>query len=211
MNSQSDERFRSTLAFVDLLFNLLVGIIVLFIIAFLMINPIAKKNDIKSQAHYLIVLRWHDQSASDIDLWVKLPSGCSVGFNNKECGIVHLDRDDLGQLNDVASFDNGQQIKISRNTETVSIRGQLPGRILVSTHFYRRSDSTDPPPASLAVTVTLIRVTPYTEVYSVTHAMARAGDSAHFPSFEIDSDGSVVNLRPSTTSAVPTLNVRYNN
>lgn len=35
-------KYSSNLAFVDLLFNLLIGFASLFVIAFLMINPIAK-------------------------------------------------------------------------------------------------------------------------------------------------------------------------
>ena len=39
-------KYSSNLAFVDLLFNLLVGFTSLFIIAFLMINPIAKDGEV---------------------------------------------------------------------------------------------------------------------------------------------------------------------
>ena len=43
----SNEHFKSTLGFIDLLFNILVGFAFLFIIAFLLIKPEAKKVDKK--------------------------------------------------------------------------------------------------------------------------------------------------------------------
>ena len=42
----SNRRQGSNLAFNDLLFNVLIGFVMLFVIAFLLINPIAKKADI---------------------------------------------------------------------------------------------------------------------------------------------------------------------
>ncbi len=39
----SNRRQGSNLAFNDLLFNVLIGFVMLFVIAFLLINPIAKK------------------------------------------------------------------------------------------------------------------------------------------------------------------------
>ena len=40
------DRYKTSIAFIDLLFNITIGLAMLFIIAFLLINPIAKKGDI---------------------------------------------------------------------------------------------------------------------------------------------------------------------
>ena len=61
----------SNLSFNDLLFNVLVGFVMLFVIAFLLINPITKKSDIPVKAEFLIVLSWPADAADDIDLWVQ--------------------------------------------------------------------------------------------------------------------------------------------
>ena len=48
----SDPRYRSSFGFIDLLFNLLVGFVFLFMLAFMLINPVAKKETIKPKAEY---------------------------------------------------------------------------------------------------------------------------------------------------------------
>lgn len=203
MQNLNDERYKSTLAFVDLLFNILVGFIMLFIIAFLLINPVSKKKDIESQSRFLVILTWSDKSASDIDLWMKLPDDCYVGFNHKECGVVHLDRDDLGHTNDTTVTIDGKTLVVNKNIETISIRGPLVGRMYVSAHFYRRAENTDPKGQPLEIEVKLIRVTPYTEVYKVKKVLLQDGDEAFLPSFEITSEGKIIDIQDSRVSAVP--------
>ena len=63
-------KYSSNLAFVDLLFNLLVGFTSLFVIAFLLINPIAKSGVIDPPIRLMIEMRWDDSSPRDIDLHV---------------------------------------------------------------------------------------------------------------------------------------------
>ena len=55
-------RTGSNLAFNDLLFNVLIGFVMLFVIAFLMINPIAKKADIPVKAEFIVVLEWDEDA-----------------------------------------------------------------------------------------------------------------------------------------------------
>ena len=64
-------RYKSTFGFIDLLFNLLVGFTFLFMLAFILINPVAKKETLDPKAEYLIIMTWEDYSSSDIDLWIK--------------------------------------------------------------------------------------------------------------------------------------------
>jgi hypothetical protein len=207
MQNLNDERYKSTLAFVDLLFNILVGFIMLFLIAFLLINPVSKKKDVESQSRFLIIMTWSDKSASDIDLWVKLPDGCFVGFSHKECGVVHLDRDDLGHTNDTTVNIDGKQILVNKNTETISIRGPLVGRLYVSAHFYRRAENTDPKGQPIEIQVKLVKVTPYTEIYNVKKVLLAEGDEAFIPTFEITSEGKIVDIHDTKVSAVPTSSV----
>ena len=57
----SKRRLGSGLAFNDLLFNVLIGFVMLFIIAFLLINPITKKADIPVKAEFIITIEWEDE------------------------------------------------------------------------------------------------------------------------------------------------------
>ena len=67
----NDPRYRSSFGFIDLLFNLLIGFVFLFMLAFMLINPVAKKETIKPKAEYFIILEWDGEKPYDLDLWVK--------------------------------------------------------------------------------------------------------------------------------------------
>ena len=74
----SNRRQGSNLAFNDLLFNVLIGFVMLFVIAFLLINPIAKKADIPVKAEFIVVLEWDEDASDDIDLWMQLDTNKPV-------------------------------------------------------------------------------------------------------------------------------------
>ena len=63
----SKPQYKSSLAFTDLLFNVLIGFAFMFIIAFLLINPVEKDAEIEAKAEFMIIMEWDDQSAYDID------------------------------------------------------------------------------------------------------------------------------------------------
>jgi len=52
----NNEKYKSTIGFTDLLFNILVGFAFLFIIAFLLIKPEAKKHDFERRAEFVVVM-----------------------------------------------------------------------------------------------------------------------------------------------------------
>ena len=68
----SRQRYKTSFGFIDLLFNLLVGFTFMFILAFMLINPIAKKHELDPKAEYLIIMTWDNKSIGDIDigLWM---------------------------------------------------------------------------------------------------------------------------------------------
>ena len=82
------DRYRNNIGMTDMLFNMLLGFVFLFIIAFLLINPITKKSDAPKKAEFLIVIEWDEQLNDDIDL--RDPSGNKVSFTNKAAGLMNL-------------------------------------------------------------------------------------------------------------------------
>ena len=84
------KRYTSNTAFLDLLFNVLLGFVVLFVIALLMINPITKKNDIPTKAEFMIIVEWPWDINADIDTWVRGPDDRdAVGFRRSSHQIGH--------------------------------------------------------------------------------------------------------------------------
>lgn len=183
-------KYSSNLAFIDMLFNVLVGFVFLFIIAFLMINPITKKNDIPSKAEIMIILQWDDLSVDDIDVWVKPQddSNLPVSFKVKDVGLWHLDRDDLGTSNDTIKVD-GQTTVLSVNREVVTMRGIQKGDVLLNVHIYSKRDSKPTP-----FTVTVIDINPYREVIVYKGMSEEVNQIFVLPGFTVDSDGFITDV-----------------
>ena len=194
----SKDRYKSTIGFVDLLFNVLVGFVFLFLVAFILINPITKKSDITKKAEFIIQLTWPDESSDDIDLWVMDPQGNKIGFNNKENGLLNLERDDLGQSNDIVIIQGTPHI-IKKNEEITSIRGIVPGTYHISVHYYSQYNKAN---GAVPITVTVIKINPYKEVYKEQKKISKEGQTVNFIRFEVSDTGAIFGLEKSSTSAV---------
>jgi hypothetical protein len=195
----SADKYKSTIAFIDILFNILIGFVFLFLIAFLLINPITKKNDIISPAEFLIVLNWPAHFDDDVDLWMRGPNGETVGFRSREVGIFHLERDDLGFSNDKV-IHHGNVIAVKKNQETVAIRGIYPGEYIISVMYYAAYADKN---KIIPFTVDVIKVNPYSIAYTQNQKLTEVGQTINVVSFRIDERGFVKDLRRTEASAVP--------
>lgn len=182
------QRLRSD-PFTDLLFNALLGFTFLFLVAIMFMNPEAKSGIIDPKAEYIITVSWEDNSPDDIDIWVEDPDGRIVYFRNVEAGLIHLDRDDRGRLNDTISI-NGKEVDNPLNQEIVTIRGIVKGEYVVNLHYY--ASETNLP---IDAHVRLVKVNPSLEVvYYGTVKMELAGDEKTAMRFSINRDGTIDEL-----------------
>ena len=192
------DRYKTSIAFIDLLFNITIGLAMLFIIAFLLINPIAKKGDIIVNAEFIITMSWPKDSKDDIDLYVMDPAGNIVYFRDKDNGLMHLDRDDLGDKNDQVSTDAGI-ISFELNEEHLTIRGIVPGEYIVNAHWYSKATysfknnqgETYKPNDEIPVTIKVEKLNPYKIVYVGTKTFSKAGEEQTFPRFYVNAEGNV--------------------
>lgn len=172
--------------FTDLLFNALLGFTFLFLIAIMFMNPVAKKGIIDPKAEYIITIAWPDNSPDDVDTWVEDPNGNLIWFRNREAGLVHLDRDDRGQVNDTINV-NGEEIQNPLNQEVITIRGVVPGEYIVNVHYYATETG-----LPLPVTVKVSKVNPALEiVYYGDTLLEKKGDEKTAVRFVIDKSGKV--------------------
>ena len=132
----NNEKYKSTIGFTDLLFNILVGFAFLFIIAFLLIKPEAKKEDFERKAEFVVVLEWDHDQPDDIDLYVQDPTNSTVHFRLPIANFMYLDKDDLGYANDIVKNVDGTITKVNINREVVTIRGIIPGEYIINAHYY---------------------------------------------------------------------------
>lgn len=182
------KNFRSD-PFTDLLFNALLGFTFLFLVAIMFMNPEAKSGIIDPKAEYIISITWEDNSPDDIDTWVEDPDGRIIWFKNAEAGLIHLDRDDRGTLNDTITI-NGEIVANPLNQEIVTIRGVVKGEYIVNLHYYA-SETGDP----VEVNVRLLKVNPSLEVaYYGTVQMEEIGDEKTAFRFTISREGNISKL-----------------
>ncbi len=179
-------KYSSNLAFVDLLFNLLVGFTSLFVIAFLLINPISKTGEVDPPVKMIIEMTWDNNSDADIDLHLRGPDLSWVYFGAKDNGYASLERDDLGWNSDTFVV-NGEEVIVKRNYEVISVVLLPEGEYVINVHYFSR----EPVPEEVTVTVTTIG--PYKVVYEGTVTL-RARQQETVVSFVVNEKGKIVDV-----------------
>lgn len=138
----SKRSYGNQTAFLDLLFNCVLGFVFLFVISFLLISPKAEQPGVVLKAEYIVTLTWDDESHDDIDLWMEDPAGNVVFFKSQEKGLMHLDRDDVGHRKDFVALPDGELIELECNQEVLTIRRAIPGEWTLNIHMFAKRDTT---------------------------------------------------------------------
>ena len=176
--------------FIDLLFNLLLGFAFLFIISFLMIQPILKKAEVHTQAEYIITVTWPLNNKDDVDTWLEDPLGNIVYFKNKEAGLAHLDRDDLGDMNDVIVLADGTTVKYPYNQEILTIRGFIGGEWTLNLHMYSKREKTP-----TVARVTVDKLNPKLKTIIAKDILLEVrGDEITVARFEMGTSGDILSI-----------------
>lgn len=186
------------LGFTDLLFNGLLGFAVMFVLAYLMINPTAKTGAVDNKAEFLVTLSWPDGRRDDVDVYVLDPDGNLVWYGQREAGLMHLDRDDLGRTNDVVVVD-GQEVVNPLNQEIVAIRGILPGEYVVNVHLYRAAGD-----GAVPIGLKVEKLNPSVSVvHYASFELTRQGEERTAVRFSVRADGGVGDVNTLPRRLVP--------
>ena len=198
----NQSKYVSNVAFTDLLFNIVVGLAFLFLLAFILMNPVAKEKDIEEKSDFIIVMTWDDDSGDDIDLWVRDPLGNILSFRNRGVGMMHLDRDDLGLSNDKVKGPDGKIQYVYRNKEVVSLRGYHAGTYLVNVHVYNKKPWKDGKQHRSNIHVELIKLNPYQEVAQAQFLAVGRGQEFTAFHFTLNIDGKVIEMSDERTPLI---------
>ena len=175
--------------FTDLLFNALLGFAFIFAIAFMLINSSEETGNIRSNAEILISVQWPDDHPDDVDAIVEDPQGSLVWYHNRDSGLMHLDRDDRGNLADNLNI-NGEVVSNPINQETITVRGLQSGEYIINLLHYK-SNFKEP----LPVTVKVEKLNPSVElVYYGEHFLNGVGDEMTALRFYVDSQKNISDL-----------------
>lgn len=191
------KKFDFRTAYIDLLLNVLTGIIFLFVLTTMMIQPKKTEDGPKRNAEFLIVAEWNDESNCDVDLWVQDPLNNIAWFQAKDVGLMHLERDSLGYFNNrILNKDGTVKYQVIENKETTVIRGIVPGEYTVNAHLYGcRNDKSMfflRQEMNLPVKITLIKLNPsFRSVFTKSVVIKKIWDEETFFNFELDETGNV--------------------
>ena len=126
--------------------------------------------------------------SDDVDSWLEDPTGKVMYFRKREVGLMHLDRDDLGTLNDSQFVPGIGFVNYPYNREITTIRGIMPGEYVFNVHLYRKT-SID---GSIPVTVILEKLNPHVKLlYSKTVELADFWQEETIIRFVLDVDGEI--------------------
>ena len=201
----NNEKYKSTIGFTDLLFNILVGFAFLFIIAFLLIKPEAKKKDFDRNAEFVVIMEWDKEAKGDIDLYVEDPLLAKCSFRQTVANFMHLDKDDLGSVNDTVVNADGTTSTVQINREVITIRGIIAGEYIINAHYYSERDYSNidkriemgtsarkKKSKEVTVKIELHKVNPYTILWAGEKNFRGKGQEETFVRFRLDKDGEVL-------------------
>ena len=175
--------------FTDLLFNALLGFAFMFAIAFMLINNSEESGKINTKAEVLISIQWPDEHPDDVDAVVEDPQGKLVWYHNRDSGLMHLDRDDRGNLADNINI-KGDVVSSPINQETVTVRGLQSGEYVINLLHYK-SNFKEP----LPVTVKVEKLNPTVElIYYGQHFLNGVGDEITALRFLVNGDKEVAEI-----------------
>jgi len=181
--------YHTNLAFLDVLFNTLLCFAALFAMSFILINPAKKDRNVVAKGEFMIIVTWPKDMDNDVDMYVEDPEGHLVAFMRREEGLMHLDRDDLGQRNDVVQTQFGE-IEYNENREIVTLRGIVPGEYVINVHMYMRRDDSPTTP----VTIQLDKINPFSTIMIKRVTLGDSGDEKTAFRFTLDEEGEVVDV-----------------
>ena len=161
----------------------------MFAIAFMLINSSEEEGNINTKAEVLISVQWPNEHPDDVDAVVEDPQGKLVWYHNRDSGLMHLDRDDRGNLADNINI-KGDVVSSPINQETVTVRGLQSGEYVINLLHYK-SNFKEP----LPVTVKVEKLNPTVElIYYGQHFLNGVGDEITALRFLVNGDKEVAEI-----------------
>jgi hypothetical protein len=186
--------------FTVVLFKALQVVAFLFFIALLAIRPDPDEGKIVRKAEFIITMTWPDLHPDDVDLYVQDPVGKLVWYNQRDSGLMVLERDDRGITNDFA-YVNAMKVPVPIREELVSIRGVVPGEYTVNIHLYDHI-SREPVPVSVKIE----KLNPTIEVVDYrTLLLDHTDEEKTVLRFTVADDGRVVRTNDTAKSLIDTI------
>ncbi len=175
----------------DIIFFIAAFFFLMFSLAIIYMNveqPDAKKVNVI--ADFRITASWDKEAICDVDTWLADPQDHLVYYRRKADGLMHLDRDDIGQNDDIVTLPNGDVIKYSENRENITIRGIVPGEYILNIHMFNSNGQKFP----VEVKVLLYNIKEGKEEHTEIVILKHEGEMVTAFRFTLTLDGKVTNI-----------------
>lgn len=180
------------IGFLDIVQNMSVFFF-LVVVALMGFVSITKLEDVKieSNAEFAITVEWAYEDDCDVDTYLMNPNKQYVYFSQKEQGLLNLDRDDRGSLNDTFMI-GGERYEFKHNKEIATIRGIVPGEYILNVHMFNKRAIEGP----VEVKVIITKLNPKVSICYVREVFLRQnGEEAHICRFKLTENGSLIDIR----------------
>ncbi|MFQ5985474.1 MAG: hypothetical protein ACE5LL_08160 [Alphaproteobacteria bacterium] len=169
--------------FRDVIMLALAGFVALVVLLLPHLNPPTRAGEsTPPPGNVIIEIRWPDQFATDVDLWVEAPGDAPVGYSNKGGLVFNLLRDDLGSLGDPTEL----------NYEVSYSRGVPAGEYTVNLHLYRNTEGVYPVPVMVIASVKKAAADPARRLLLEKVQLLREGEEITVFRFSLDAEGVLV-------------------
>jgi hypothetical protein len=186
--------------FTVVLFKALQVLAFLFFIALVVMKPAADSGKVVRRAEFIITMTWPDRHPDDVDLYVQDPAGNLVWYNQKDVGLMVLERDDRGDVNDFTMVASNKT-PLPVREEMVSIRGLMAGEYTVNIHLYQHLA-----PAPVPVSVKVEKLNPVVEIVDYrTLSLDHTDEEKTVVRFTLAENGQVVRTSEAEKSLIDTI------
>ena len=173
-----------------MLFNVLMGFFMLLMLALMVVNPKAKKDSVvKLKSNIMIEAEWDGELESDVDLFIQLPNGKIVFYNNRDVPGAQLSRDDRGSVSDKVVMPDGSVKIIKENWEHAFISKTLPGWYTVNVVLFNNRDK-----QTIPVKVKIQKFKPYELMYDNTINLIRSRQEKTVIRFKLNENGDIMDI-----------------
>jgi len=177
---------------IDTVLGALGAFVLIMMLITMMVNIPTRDADLEKKAEFLIITEWPVESKDDVDTYLQDPTGKLCYYQRREDGLMHLDRDDRGALNDKTKTKTGETVEFEKNEETISIRGIVPGEYICNVHMFAKHAESQP---ETPVTIKLIKLNPTVKTKHVERLILKEnGEELHAFRFTISGDGMITGI-----------------
>ena len=146
-------------AILDVIFICFFTVSVIIPLLLTLINPDEVPDaTIEKKAELYAAITWKDKPPCDIDTYVLGPEDTYVFYKHKEGGLMNLDRDDRGRINETVG-----DVTNEANEEIWTLRTIAPGKYIMNVHIFNCPGGINNPKnenVEVPVTIRFVKLNP---------------------------------------------------